>query len=705
MSATIVGQTAAELNRVADSYGIELEFWDARGEHRRATPETLKSLLAAMGAGAAELKQSRSLPPAIVVSAEDGRCQIRLPDDAPGEVDWHLRLEDGSEKTGKGRLTRAVGRPQTCPFLILERVPWGYHRLRISPLQADTALIVTPSRCWLPEGLAAEPGGWGLTVQLYLVRSDQNWGIGDFADLEKLIRISAPHGVDVIGLNPLHQLMLDDPEHASPYSPLSRLHLNALYISVPDVPGFGVCAELQDLLESSDFAARLATCRASGLVDYTAVKALKMEALRILFDKLDRTGDANARFQKFREERGEDLRRTSVFQILREHLRKKDPAWADWHAWPTDMRDPSSPAVKDFERDHITEILFLEWLQWIADEQLASVARTASESGMAIGLYRDLAIGCDRSGAETWSNPSAFLGTAQIGAPPDIFNPAGQNWGLPPLNPIDLASAEYRAFVDLIRANMRYAGGLRIDHVMGLQHLYCIPDGLKASDGAYVRYPLDELIGILALESHRHECLVIGEDLGTVPAGFRERLAAANVLSYRVLFFEQDWDKNEFHPPHAYPAHALAVAGSHDLPTLQGWWKGRDLDVKESLGLFPQEGEAGAQRERRERDRAAIVKALQVEGVLASDRPVTTERFAAAIHGFLANTRCGLVAVQLDDLIEEVEQVNVPGTNREHPNWRRKYRLTLEDIMASDNVWRTLGDLPERRPFRQHSSP
>jgi 4-alpha-glucanotransferase len=301
---------------------------------------------------------------------------------------------------------------------------------------------------------------------------------------------------------------------------------------------------------------------------------------------------------------------------------------------------------------------------------------------MAVGLYRDLAVGADRSGAETWANAAAVVSGAQVGAPPDIYNPAGQNWGLPPFHPRALREEGYQSFIDLVRANMRHARGLRIDHVMGLQHLYWVPQGQPASAGAYVRYPMEDLIGILALESHRQGCLIVGEDLGTVPEGFRERMAEANILSYRVLYFEQEPETGAFLPPAAYPALALAVIGSHDLPTLRGWWEERDLDLKEQLGLFPGPGEAEHQREMRHRDRMQLLRALRSERLLPPDGEPDVPTLSRAAHAFLARTPSALAIVQIDDLTDEADPVNVPATSDEHPNWRRRLSMKLEELAA-----------------------
>jgi 4-alpha-glucanotransferase len=710
------GAPEKALARLAAHFGIEPVFRDARGKDVVTTPETQKRLLAAMGVVADSerncsmaLDRERSadaqppLPPVLVVHSADGCCcvEMALAHDAR-RITWRIELEDGTERRGVAELARpgseASGASQQWPRLELGELPWGYHRLHLPEFGASTALIFTPGQCWLPDALREGAGLWGISAQLYLLRSEQNWGIGDFTDLAKLVEVSGQRGCEIIGLNPLHQMMLDIPEQVSPYSPLTRLYLNVLYIAVPDAPGYSSSVAVRKLVESPKFQARLAACQSAANVDYTAVVSLKLEALRILYAAFNEgISEHRQRFVNFRHEKGVSLRRTSVFQALRQYFAAEDPSLADWHNWPEEYRSSTSEAVERFAQEHTEEIDFLTWLQWVADEQLAHAADAADSAGMAIGLYRDLAVGCDRSGSETWTNPEAFLVGVQVGAPPDIFNPAGQDWGLPPFHPTALRDEAYVSFIELIRANMRHAGGLRIDHVMGLQHLYCIPEGCSPAQGAYVGYPLEDLVGILALESHRHRCLVVGEDLGTVPQGFREKMAAANILSYRVLFFEQNRDHGGFLPPEEYPRLALAVAGSHDLPTLVGWWEARDIDLKERLGLYPSENEVVAQRQRREQDRASILKAFQKESLLESHGDVSAEQFAIAAHEFLARSGSALVIAQLDDLLGEVDQVNVPATFLEHPNWRRKYSMTLEEITSGDDAWRQARRLLELR--------
>ena len=693
------------LDELAERMGIEPEFRNAKGEIVHTDAATKRILLAAMGVRAADEAQVREalgaldradwlqpLPPVAVaqVDARPPMVELVLPARTK-KINWHLTLEDGSERTGQvnfARLNRLDARTvegqqlERRRLVLPDDLPLGYHRLAIDLGDRSMILVLTPGKCWLPDAFAQGRRLWGIAAQLYLLRSATDWGIGDFRDLRRLAGLAADHGADVIGLNPLHAMFPDDPEHASPYSPASRLLLNVLNIDVTAVPELLDCPEMRDLIASEAFGQGVQACRSRHLVDYAEVTAIKLSVLERLFAVC--RGTANpARwraFEGFRRERGEVLERNCLFLALREHFAKEDPSHADWQAWPAEYRDPASPAVARFAEENRDRLDFLAWLQWVADEQLGAAAATAAERGMAVGLYRDLAVGADRAGAETWANAAAVVSEAQVGAPPDIYNPAGQNWGLPPFHPRALREEGYRSFIELIQANMRHARGLRIDHVMGLQHLYWVPQGQKPSDGAYVRYPMEDLIGILALESHRQGCLIVGEDLGTVPEGFRERMAEANILSYRVLFFEQEPETGTFLPARAYPKLALAIVGSHDLPTLRGWWQERDLDLKEQLGLFPELGEAARQRQARERDRMQLLRVLRSERLLPQGVEPDIPTLARAAHAFLARTPSVLAMVQIDDLTDEADPVNVPATSDEHPNWRRRLSMTLEEL-------------------------
>ncbi len=706
MTASVEAAGGSALDALAERMGIEPEYRDVRGQLVRASAETKRLLLAAMGVHAPGEAEARAalqaldlaewrgpLPPVAVLYADRGPHGIELHLPAGSRaVNWRIAFETGGETAAGADFAtlRMIGAAEIDGRRIERRwldlpagLPLGYHRLAVEPGGASATLIVTPGRCWLPDALAAGSRRWGIAAQLYLLRSATDWGIGDFGDLRSLVELAAARGADVVGVNPLHALFTDNPEHASPYSPASRLLLNILNIDIGAVPELLDCAEARDLLGSAAFRARIAGARARPLVDYTAVTALKLEALELLFAafRTDATEARREAFAAFRREQGEVLERSCLFLALREHFARRDPALADWRSWPAPFRDPDSPELRRFAQEHAQRIDFQAWLQWVADTQLGAAAQAAAARGMVVGIYRDLAVGADSAGAETWANQKAVVSGVQVGAPRDIFNPAGQDWGLPPFHPRALREEAYRSFVELVRANMRHAGALRIDHVMGLLHLFCIPAGRKPAEGAYLQYPLDDLVGILSLESQRNRCLVIGEDLGTVPAGFRERMAAANILSYRILFFEQDEESGALLPPDAYPPLALAVLGSHDLPTLRGWWEGRDIDLKQRYGLLPTPEEVTLQRDLRQRDRAALLAALRASGLLAAE-PAEPDMasLSRAAHAFVARSASMLAVVQLDDMVDEGDQVNVPSTSYEHPNWRRKLSVPLEEL-------------------------
>jgi 4-alpha-glucanotransferase len=693
------------IDALAEAYGIEATYIDARGERQTASETAKRSLLRALGAAAGDDDAARYalrilnrkawlrvVPPVLVTSAlDDLRVEVTLPA-MTRSVDWRLTLEDGSQRSGSARFA-ALDRVemQTVDGEQLERrllsvpgrIPFGYHRLGIDGSADDMVLIAAPSSCVLPQTLA-DRAAWGVAVQLYALRSTHDWGIGDFSDLQRLAGIVADRGGDVIGLNPLHALFPDEPEHASPYSPASRLLINVLNIDVTAVPGFDQCSAAQQLIASTPWTERLAASRNARLVDYTDVAERKMAVLRLVFDT---TKPRSRAFDAFVRNGGAALHDGCLFAVLRDHFTARDSALRDWHEWPAEFHNPRSRAVHTFEAEHQDDLVFHLWLQWVADEQLAGAAADAAARGMRIGLFRDLAVGSDPNGVEAWSKPTAVVQSATVGAPPDIYNPPGQNWGLPPFHPLALRDEAYQSFIELVRSNMRHAGAIRIDHVMALQHVYLIPANAEPAGGAYVRYPLDDLIGILALESMRNTCLVIGEDLGTVPAGFRERMSAANILSYRVLFFEKTPAGDAFLTPDSYPRAALAVTGSHDLPTLRAWLEGSDIALRAELGVLDDDA-ATAQRDARVREREELITALLREGLIAPGDREDAHAIVVAAHAFLARSPATLVMAQIDDIAGEVLPVNVPTTTDQYPNWRRRISLTLEELPVNDDFLR-----------------
>jgi 4-alpha-glucanotransferase len=487
---------------------------------------------------------------------------------------------------------------------------------------------------------------WAISVQLYAVRSKRNLGIGDFRDLRDIVSLAARAGAAAIGLNPLHALFIDRPEAASPYAPNSRLFLNPLYIALDELDWF----RRGDVSDAENV-------RRAELVDYPAVAALKLAALRAAYGRFqaDASSQQREEFDIFCVERGESLRRFSCFQVL--HARH---APAPWWQWPVPWSHPTDVEIDAFHRSEREHCGFFEFLQWIADRQLAQCQQQARQSGMPIGLYLDLAVGVDPSGAAAWSNQKSVMATLSIGAPPDELNREGQNWGLVPFNPHALTDDDFAVFRQLLAAAMRHAGAVRLDHVLGLMRLYLIPHG--ASEGAYVRYPFEQLLRVIAEESHKHRCIFIGEDLGTVPEGFRDIAARWGVWSYRVVMFERHHG-GAFKPPAEYPADALATFGTHDLATFAGWMSGDDLRAKRAIGL------AAESDDDRAREREALLTSLKSCG---GDK-------IAAVARFLAETPSRLVAVSIDDILGVADQVNIPGTVEQHPNWRRKLPVPLEE--------------------------
>ncbi len=707
--------TAADLDALCQRYGIALSYRDI-WFHDHATPEaTKRALLAAMGVtlhGPDAGRAPQPGTPALVHVEGEPDPEVALASkDAPASVQalrWRLVLEDGAIREGVAPPVAVDAGAQTrvrCMGLAQD-LPWGYHRLTLSAdveTVHDVELIACPRRCSPVPG-AEGARHFGPAIQLYALRSRRNWGIGDFTDLATLARLAAAQGASFVGVNPLHELFADRPQEASPYSPSSRLAVNTLYIDVEAVAEYGASPEARALVTSPAFSARLSALRASPLVDYVGVAAAKREVLALLYAAFRRdhlaldTPRARA-FRAFAIERRHDLANAARFDALQARFAKDHGAWG-WPVWHDDYRDRTHPRVEALAAELAADVDYHLYLQWQADLQLGDAARAAREAGMAIGLYRDLAVGANSGGAETWHDPRRFACGVHVGAPPDEFNQAGQDWGLPPWVPHRLAADGFRAFRELVAANMRHAGGLRIDHVMGLARLYWIPAGASASEGAYVRYPLREMVGVLALESHRHRALVVGEDLGTVPDDFRAVTSGAGILSYRVLYFERAPD-GEFLAPVAYPVQALVTISTHDLPTLEGYWQGTDLAARDALALFP----SPDLRERLYVDRAAdrerLPRALAREGLAAPSptAPALTRDEAAAVHAYVAGTPSALMTLQLEDVFGQTEQANLPATTEDmQPNWRRKVALDLEDWTRDGRFAVTCAAIRARRP-------
>ena len=670
--------------RVARSYV------DALGTERSATPETVARFEELLAVEARDF----AAPAVVLREDETLAVEVTLPAISWTEtLRWTLVRDDGGVEEGTVALRdapvisaehRAESTYDTRRIAIAGPQPPGVHELALTVDaygRGTTHVVVVPRRAHPPAGR-----GWGIALQLYTLRSENNEGIGDFGDLRAVCRLLGERGATYVGINPLHAVFRSDPEAASPYAAASRIWLNWLYIAVRDVPEAETEA-VRAIRERPYHLARVASLRASAEVDYSGVAALKDELLRACFAALGEDGGRREAFAAWCAEQGEPLLRFAVFEALVARYGR------ELTAWPASFQVPSSPDVALFAAGEHDEVQYAMYLQWLAAEQLAALAADAARSG--VRLYRDLAVGVDANAADVWVDAGAYVGEVSVGAPPDVLNTLGQDWGLPPLDPRALARRGYAELLALLQANCRDAGALRIDHAFSLARLYWIPRGAGARTGTYVEYPLDDLRGIVALASVRERCVVIGEDLGTMPEGFRERMEETGILSYRILFFERRLD-GTFVPPEDYPALALAASGTHDLATIPAWLRGEDLELRARLGLL--ETPLADERTARDRERTLLLDALVAHGDLRADEREDDAAIVVAANRYLAASPAAIVMAQLDDILGERAPVNVPGTSTQYPNWRRKLATGLADLAADDRLRRLCTALNELRP-------
>lgn len=710
-----------QFDRLCSSCGITLEYYDIAGQRHAPEADVRQMLLAAMGypvtddAGVTAMlervEQRRWLaepPPVQVFRVSDAppRIDLVIESSQLGQtVAWEIVEESGRRHRGEAQfdgsavLEEAVIESKRLIRVQLELPAIGepgYHQLELCIGGADpmqTLLVATPSSCYQQPQFDEGRKVWGLSLQLYTLRSRRNWGIGDFTDLQAVAEIVAPLGADLIGLNPLHALFPHLPENASPYSPSSRDFLNPIYLDIEAIDEFGHCEAARELVSTDDFQANLQRLRDVDLVDYGVVWSNKLEVLRLLYacfherrQRLDH--DRFTDFTRFRREQGKDLFEFALFEALQAHFYRLDNALTRWQDWPDDFRDPQSAAVMQWAERNNHDIEFHMYLQWNAAQQLATAQQHCQRLGMGIGLYRDLAVGNEKSSAQRWADPSTYASNIGIGAPADDFNPNGQNWDLPAPLPQALQDQAYAPFVRTLRANMQHSGALRIDHIMGLMRLFWVPSGYLPKRGTYVAYPFEDLLGILTLESQRNRCLVIGEDLGTVPDEVRHALYLNRILSYRIFRFEKDWHKGSLTSPEHYPRDALCTGGSHDLPTLVGYWRATDLELRDRLELHPSPDIGRQQTEMRERERSEIVDALAREELLQQPESADAVELSLSIQRYLARSRSIVMMLQVEDLLLQEEQVNVPGTVDEYPNWRLKLAHNLEDWVQETELER-----------------
>jgi (1->4)-alpha-D-glucan 1-alpha-D-glucosylmutase len=670
------------VRRLADLVGIADRFRDLHRNIVETQFSTKRAILEGLGLEIATGGQTREtlarvealkngLVPALIPTQAGRPFGVGLRGVGEGSAVWRISEEGGAAREGRAAVVAAGGTGLPLPAL-----PAGYHRLqvRIGSRSGEATIVAAPRRCFEPRALREGARLWGTTAQIYSLRSAQNLGIGDYTDVADLAAGTAEFGASFLGLSPVHALFSADRSKVSPYSPSSRLFLETIFIDPTMVDGFAG-SEAARLLDDAGLQQRLAGLRAAPLIDHDAVWDLKRPLLDALWADFQRAGDRQA-LETFRREGGEPLEAHATFEALSEHFRKEGRWWLG--DWPEEFRHASSAQVRAFQRERAERIAFHAWLQWLAFAQLGDAAARARVAGMNIGLYRDLAVGADSGGSEVWTNPERFAPGLSVGSPPDPFGPQGQNWGLPPFNPLTLEEQGLAALRALVSANMRHAGAIRIDHAFQLQRLFLIPTGEPASNGAYVSYPFEAMLAVLRIESNRARSLVIAEDLGTGPDGFSDAVMDSGVLSYRVLWFEREG--KSFKRPVSYPRSALAVFTTHDLPTFRGWWRALDVDLRQTLGVNVQDT-ADRDRAARAEDLREFSRALADEGLVASPEPPEEPPFEATMR-YLARTPSVLVGMQIEDAAGELNQANLPGQDQGHPNWRRRLGTELEAIVA-----------------------
>lgn len=666
----------ARVIELAELAGVDVHWRDANDRPQEVPLPTLRAVLGALGLPCAseqdldasfeQLRRERdgtTLPRLLVA---DAGSAFDVPSSPAAR---RYRIEDAQgASVGEGMLA-AGERTLRAPLAI------GYYRLLLG--DAQTTLAVAPTRAFGVGDIGAVHRPWGVAVQLSSLRRPGDGGMGDFTALEQCARAAAASGANALAISPVHAMFAAEPERYSPYAPSSRLFLNALYVDPARVGGAEAARTVTD---AHNLRQEMAELEWLDLIDWPRAARARMTLLRSLFEWSTADSELTRRFSAFRCEQGEGLERHARFEALQVHFRAHDTR-GGWQAWPSAYHDPAGPAVATFAREHSREVALHAFLQWQAQLGLGAAQRTARQAGMAIGLIADLAVGSDPGGSQAWSHQGELLQGLSVGAPPDLLNRNGQDWGLTTFSPRGLRQSGYGGYLDMLRTALAHAGGVRIDHVLGLKRLWLVPHGAGATEGAYVRYPFEDLLRLLALESHLHRALVIGEDLGTVPPDFRQRIADTGVLGIRVLWFERAQDRGFIAPKHWSPD-AMATTSTHDVPTVAGWWSGRDLEWRALAGLNEPGVDEAAERAI---DRARLWRALCASGAAQDENappaPEDVAPVVVAATGHVARAPAPLAIVPVEDLLALPEQPNLPGpTDDVHPNWRRRLPETSAEL-------------------------
>ena len=674
----------AQLEILASRAGLAVDWIDANGRPQKVAPAVLRNVLTGLGhpAGTAleidasllqlqEVQQTRHLPPMLTADVGVGVDLARY---FEPETPCEIHLEDGS------RLNLKLDANSVLPGL----VPVGYQHVSIDGQQFT--LAVAPARCY-SVGDAVDnpiPRAWGLSVQLYSLRRPGDGGFGDTQALEDLARVAGERGSDALAISPLHAMFSSDTQRYSPYSPSSRLFLNSLYAAPGAILGERA---VRAAIDATGLAAEFKHLEELALIDWPVAAEAKHRLLQALYEGfVQGEHPLHPDFSSFRHAGGEALENHCRFEAIQEARAAKGEA-LDWREWPEQWQDPRSAALAEFAEENAGRIGFFAFCQWLITRCLERAQTAARGSGMSIGLIADLAVGADGGGSQAWSRQDELLASLTVGAPPDILNRTGQGWGISAFSPEGLVRNGFRAFIEMLRANFAHAGGLRIDHVMGLQRLWVIPNGASPADGAYLYYPVDDLLRLLTLESHRHQAIVLGEDLGTVPEGLQEKLIARSILGMRVLLFEQD--NAQFKSILDWPDNALATTSTHDLPTLNGWWHGRDIDWNARLGMTDASSEIEWRRHR-EREREGLRRVLGEDPQNFREKSHETDQVLDASVRFLGHTRAPLVLLPLEDALGIEQQANLPGTINTHPNWSRRLPGYSEALLDDPDAARRL---------------
>jgi 4-alpha-glucanotransferase len=681
------------LASLADRAGIAIDWTDARGRRQRVGDDAIRALLHALGLPAANIEQIRESTERLAWERADHDGFLLIDAGAPialrgiGDHQFELVGEDGETRD-----LAAHGVDDSATHLPPIDTP-GYYRLRAG--SREWTLAVAPRRCPSVADVleTAAPRAWGVAAQLYSLRRAHDArparaaGVGDFTALAQLAGAAGARGAHAIAISPVHAMFAADPGRYSPYAPSSRLFLNGLYADPCQMLGEAAVGAALDTLGLGDEAMRLDDLP---LVDWPAVARLRLKVMRRLYDEF-RTDPGTARhadFELFRLAGGEPLESHARFEAL--HARHLPPLGdaTDWRHWPSDLRDPAGRGVKAWAHAHDKDVAFHIFLQWLAARGLEHAQRTARESGMGIGMIGDLAVGTDPGGSHAWSRQDDILEGLSPGAPPDVYNPQGQCWGLTAFSPRSLRLNGYAAFREMLRASLAYTGGVRIDHVLGLARMWLVPPGAAPRDGAYLRYPLDDMLRLVALEAWRHRAIVVGENLGTVPDGFNDRIERRGMLGMSVLWFQREGagDPASFQPPRRWPASSVAMTTTHDLPTIAGWWSGTDIGWRARLQLLGDGETEASLAEQRARDRGALWHAMRDAGCIPRGAPEEAPRDAPIedVLRFVARTPSPLMLVAAEDVLGVAEQPNLPGTVDEHPNWRRRLDVNAGQLFDGE---------------------